>query len=172
MSDWMKPEGGGSSREAAYSAAFSRLFAVAIRPSLRILRDVDAAEDVAAEVLARVYADWDRLGSAPWVEAWVVRAATNLSIDQIRRSRRRLPSIVTKPDGDVEVRLDLAHALARLPRRQRQTIALRYYGDLSEADVAALLGISVGSVKTHVHRGLAALRADFGEGWRELHALD
>jgi RNA polymerase sigma-70 factor (ECF subfamily) len=168
----MGPDGELAIEPEGYDAAFSRLFAVAIRPSLRILRDIDAAEDVAAEVLARVYADWSRLGSAPWVEAWVVRAATNLSIDHIRRSRRRLPSIVTKPDGDIEVRLDLAQAVARLPRRQRQTIALRYYGDLSEAEVAALLGISVGSVKTHVHRGLAALRVDFVDGWRDIHAID
>jgi RNA polymerase sigma factor (sigma-70 family) len=48
-------------------------------------------------------------------------------------------------------------ALRRLPARQRECLVLRYYADLSEAEIASTLGISNGSVKTHVHRGLAAL---------------
>ena len=151
-----------------FDERFLVLFRVAIRPALRILRNLDAAEDVAAEVLARAYADWDRLGAAPWLEAWLVRSATNLSIDQIRRIKRRaLPVVSTAPDGQLEVRLDLAQAVARLPRRQRDTVALRYFGDLSEADVAALLGISVGSVKTHLHRAMGALRDQLGDAWSE-----
>jgi RNA polymerase sigma factor (sigma-70 family) len=147
---------------------FDDLFRVAMRPAMRILRSVDAAEDVAAEVLARAYADWDRLGQAPWLDAWLVRSATNLSIDQVRRSKRQLkPFVAARPDGELEVRLDLAQAVARLPRRQRDTVALRYFGDLSEADVAALLGISVGSVKTHLHRAMASLRNELGDAWRE-----
>ena len=49
------------------------------------------------------------------------------------------------------------HALRQLPERQREALALRYYLDLSEAEMAAAMGISAGSVKTHLHRGLASL---------------
>ena len=51
-------------------------------------------------------------------------------------------------------------ALGRLPRRQREVLTLRYYLDLSEAQIADALNISAGSVKVHAHRGLAALRTD------------
>jgi RNA polymerase sigma factor (sigma-70 family) len=57
------------------------------------------------------------------------------------------------------VRVTLAKQLAALPRRQRDVVALRYLADLTEAQVAALLGVSQGSVKRHAQRGLSALRA-------------
>jgi RNA polymerase sigma factor (sigma-70 family) len=57
----------------------------------------------------------------------------------------------------------MVDALRRLPARQREALALKFYLDLSEADIAAAMDVSAGSVKTHVHRGLAALRAAFLE---------
>jgi RNA polymerase sigma factor (sigma-70 family) len=60
-------------------------------------------------------------------------------------------------------RVDLARALRRLPRRQREVVVLRYLADWSEADVALALGCSVGTVKSHGHRGLAALRRHLHE---------
>ena len=95
-----------------------------------------------------------------------MRVATNLAIDQVRRSGRRLPAVTVNDTGELEVRLDLASAVARLPKRQREAISLRYFGDLPEREVAALMGVSVGSVKKHVHRGLASIRLDLGDGWR------
>jgi len=53
----------------------------------------------------------------------------------------------------------------QMPRRQREAVSLRYFADLPEQEVAALMDVSVGSVKTHVHRGLASIRIDLGEGW-------
>ena len=52
--------------------------------------------------------------------------------------------------------------LSRLPRRQRQVVALRYLSDLSERDVASMLGVSAGAVKTHLHRALGVLRERLG----------
>ena len=152
--------------EAGFEHRFASLFDVAMRPAMRILRSVEQAEDVAAEVLARAYTDWKRLGDAPWLEAWIVSVATNLSIDQIRRSKRPLPRVTEARDGELELRMDLADAVAKLPRRQREAVSLRYFGDLSEADVAALMGVSTGSVKKHVNRGLASIRVELGDGWR------
>ena len=156
--------------KAGFEARFDSLFGVAMGPALRILRIGAAAEDVAAEVLARLYVDWERLGAEEWVEAWVVRTSTNLAIDQVRRLRRSLPSVVPSPEGEWEIRMDLAQAVSALPRRQRESIALFYFGDLSEREVAALLGISVGSVKTHLHRGMIALRDRLGEASADLLA--
>ena len=98
-----------------------------------------------------------------YAEAWVVRVAGNLAIDGWRR-RQRLESdanaedrgaFAPGPDGQ---RVDLHRALDSLSRRQREVIVLRFLADLPEADVAKALGCSVGSVKQHASRGLAALR--------------
>jgi RNA polymerase sigma factor (sigma-70 family) len=148
-----------------FEDAFARLFDVAMRPAMRILRGTEAAEDVAAETLARVYADWRRLAGVPWLEAWTTRVATNLAIDQIRKAKRPLPAVAEAASGQLEVRMDLAAAVARLPRRQREAVSLRYFADLSEQEVAAMMDVSVGSVKTHVHRGLASIRVALGDTW-------
>jgi RNA polymerase sigma factor (sigma-70 family) len=155
--------------EGAFEETFDALFAAAMRPAMKVLRSVDEAEDVAAEVLARMYVDRSRVVGQPWSEAWAVRVATNLAIDRVRRTARRLPTVTSAPGGELEVRLDLADAVARLPKRQRQAVSLRYFGDLSEVEVAALMEVSVGSVKRHVHRGLASIRERLGDAW--LHDL-
>jgi RNA polymerase sigma factor (sigma-70 family) len=96
-----------------------------------------------------------------------VTVATNLSIDRHRR-RRRLTALGSEPLALVDVhqaeRIDLARALRRLPRRQREVVVLRYLGDWSESDVAEALGISAGAVKSHAWRGLSALRQHLDAG--------
>lgn len=67
----------------------------------------------------------------------------------------------------VVLRAALAAALVHLPRRQRETIVLRYLCDLPEADVASALGLSAGTVKTHLHRALASLRVSIGTDFEE-----
>jgi RNA polymerase sigma factor (sigma-70 family) len=151
--------------DAEFERAFEQRFTVAMRPAMKILRSLPQAEDVAAETLARVYVDWRRLCGQPWLEAWTVRIATNLAIDQVRRSKRPLPNITVASTRELEARLDLASAVARLPRRRREATSLRYFADLSEHDVAALMNVSIGSVKKHVHRGLANIRIELGEAW-------
>jgi len=151
-----------------FERRFLELFAAAMRPATRILRSRSEAEDVASEVLARVYVDWERLGAAEWLHAWIARCSANLAIDHVRRARRQVPPrIATGPTGDLELRWDLAEAVAKLPRRQRETVGLRYFADMSEADVAALLGVSVGSVKTHLHRAMGTLRRQLGTAWED-----
>ena len=73
-----------------------------------------------------------------------------------------VPGVIDLEDTTT-LRLALAEALRKLPRRQREAVALRFLSDLSEADTAEALGISAGSVKTHVHRGLATLRDELGD---------
>lgn len=86
--------------------------------------------------------------------------ASNLAIDHVRR-RRAEPAEVAPAvheEDAVTLRLALAACLRALPRRQREAVALHYLAGLTDAEVGQALGISAGSVKTHIHRGMAALR--------------
>lgn len=147
----------------SFELAFADLYRLAYRVAYRILGDRAEAEDVAQEALARATLRWAKLHDRP--EGWVSRVASNLAVDRYRR-RRREPAIPIGPIGIVDDRTversDLVAALRRLPHRQREVVVLRYLADLSEADVAATLGCSVGSVKTHASRGLSAMRRHLG----------
>jgi RNA polymerase sigma factor (sigma-70 family) len=92
-----------------------------------------------------------------------VRVAGNQALDVLRgRARAARRGHETRPQRDEVAdslnRLDLYAALSQLPRRQREVVVLRYLGDQSEEQTASLLGLSVGSVKTHASRGIAHLR--------------
>ncbi|MFP3906461.1 MAG: RNA polymerase sigma factor, partial [Acidimicrobiales bacterium] len=112
--------------QTGFEGAFDDLFLRAFRVARRILADPATAEDVAAETMARAFAHWGRIGDQPWREGWVVRVATNLSLD-IARKRSRLTDVAVQEasaeDDDVAVRLALVEAMARLPRRQREVVA-------------------------------------------------
>ena len=144
-----------------FEAEFSHLLALALRVTTRLLRDRAEAEDAAAEALARTARQWGRIGQLDHRDAWVQRVAANVAIDQLRR-RRHAPApaveAVIDPADPLVGRLEVADLLRGLPRRQREVLVLRYLLDLSTDDVAAALGISANSVKTHTNRALAALR--------------
>ena len=152
-----------------FDEAFDELFPRAVRLGTRLLGDRAAAEDVAAEALARAYARWSKVGNLPYRDGWVLKVATNLAIDRLRR---RPPEVAPAQSDDfsdaVELRMALNAALLTLAPRQRQAITLRYLGGLSDGEVAMALGISLGSVKTHIHRGLHGLRARLGTGLEEV----
>jgi RNA polymerase sigma factor (sigma-70 family) len=152
----------------AFEAAFPELFRIAYRAAHRVTGDAAAAEDAASEALVRAGLRWRRIGGR--AGPWVVRVATNLAIDQTRRRSREHRHASGPGAGSgagpagagveaVPAHVDLHRALGTLPRRQRQVVALRYFGDLSEREIAAELGMAPGSVKSHASRGLAALRA-------------
>lgn len=144
-----------------FSEAYPDLLGVAYRAAHRVTGDATVAEDVAAEALTRALLRWNRI--ADRAVPWVARVATNLAIDHLRSAgRRRRGAAHDRPEstgGDVDRRLDLHRALRALPRRQRQVVVLRYFGDLSEQEIAGELGLAPGTVKSHASRGLAALRA-------------
>ena len=152
-----------------FDEAFDELFPRAVRLGTRLLGDRAAAEDVAAEALARAYARWSKVAGLPYRDGWVLKVTTNLAIDRLRR---RPPEPAPAPAEDfevaVELRMALNAALLTLAPRQRQAVALRYLGGLSDREVAEALNISLGSVKTHIHRGLNGLRARLGAGLEEV----
>jgi RNA polymerase sigma-70 factor (sigma-E family) len=145
-----------------FEEVFPVLIRDAYRVAYRLLGDRSEAEDVAQEACARTYSRWTSVRDH--AEPWCVRVASNLALDALRartravRRTERLRTTELLPTPAVDDRLDLYAALSRLPRRQRETVVLRYLGDLSEAQTADLIGCSVGSVKTHASRGLAALK--------------
>ena len=154
-----------------FEEAFEDLYLRAYGVAYQLLGRRSEAEDVAQETLARAFVRWRKVRS--YAEAWVVRVAGNLAIDAWRRRQRvdtdadteRRTASAPGPDGQ---RVDLHRALDALSRRQREVIVLRFLADLPEADVARALGCSVGSVKQHASRGLAALRTR----WRVDDASD
>lgn len=147
--------------DAGFDAMFADLFRAAYRVAYRLLGSREDAADCAQEACARACADWPKLTRAGSPAPWVVRVSSNLAIDRWRRARRparNAASAVAVLDPDPE-RLDLYRALDALPRRQREVIVLRHLADLPEAEVAELLGCSIGTVKSNASRARAALRA-------------
>ena len=150
---------GGIRRDEAFEVAFRSLHPRARRLALRIVGQPAVADEVAAEALARAFADWKRLRSVDYLDAWVLRVTTNLALNVAMRAKVQLdPPPALEPQDGVAVRMGLVHALRRLPARQREAVALRYLADMSEDEVARSLGVSAGTVKQHLHRGLNALR--------------
>jgi RNA polymerase sigma-70 factor (ECF subfamily) len=148
--------------EPTFHGAYPELHRGAYRVAFRLLGNRDEAADVAQEACARAFARWSRVARYEDPAAWVTRVAANLAIDHWRRRRTaaRYADRHTDPQGRFDdERIDLHRALAKLPRRQRQVVVLRFVADLPERAVASVLGCSVGSVKSHGARGLAALRA-------------
>lgn len=127
----------------------------------RITRDQRDAEDVAIETLARTMVRWPKIRDKEWRDGWVFRVAANLSIDTLRRRQRSrsLQDSDLRAEAEMsDTSVELTDVLEQLPRRQREVLVLRYYGDLTYADIATRLRVSEGSVKTHLHRGMRALR--------------
>lgn len=146
-----------------FDERFDALADLAYRVAYRLIGDRSEAENVAQEVLARAFVRWEPIAGHD--EAWVTRVSTNLAIGYWRRHRRVRPS-GPEPGAAVDhlaERIDLARALRRLPKRQRQVLALRYLADLSEVQTAERIGCSVGSVKQHASRALRAMRDHLGE---------
>jgi RNA polymerase sigma factor (sigma-70 family) len=142
----------------AYEDRAAELFAVAYRVAYRLTGLRADAEDIAQETSARAYLRWTRI--SPYADAWAARSAANLALDTLRRRARSRPATSTGSSTGDPDRVDLVRALRQLPRRQRDVIVLRYIADLPEQAVADRLGCSLGAVKQHAHRALAALRAD------------
>jgi RNA polymerase sigma factor (sigma-70 family) len=139
-----------------FDGQFERLWGRAYGVSYVVLGDRSDSEDIAQETLARAYVRWKRVSA--YAEPWVVRVAGNLAIDRVRhRQRTRGVPTADLPPLDAR-RVDLQRALLSLSPRQREVVVLRYLVDLPEMEVAKSLHCSVGTVKTHASRGLAALR--------------
>lgn len=154
-----------------FAAVYRSMFSPAMRVAYRVTGSRDLAEDIAAEALARAYAQWREVRAMPHRNAWVMRVASNLALDAVRRRRpaEQAQRALEHAHRDelsygggqdlIATRLALVAALRQLPARQRDVIVLYYLGGLSEAEVSASLGIATSSVRTHIQRGLGRLRS-------------
>jgi RNA polymerase sigma-70 factor (ECF subfamily) len=129
-------------------------------------------QDLAAEALARAYARWGQLGGLEYRRAWVFRVVTNLALSahssgrrgalSFRRWAEMAPPSEGRNEDDVVDRELMRAAMRKLPERQRQAVTLHYFADLPLADVARTMGVSSETAKTHVGRGISALRSSLG----------
>lgn len=131
------------------------------RATLAALGDTDAAVEALDEALVRAYSRWSKVSVHPNPEAWVVRTAINVHYSWWRTARRSVLTarVVDTAVFDADVVDDgLLDAMTRLPRRQREVVALRILLDMDTAITAETLGIAQGTVTAHLHRGLEQLR--------------
>ena len=130
----------------------------------------EAAEDLVQTSLLKLYQVWSRIDTSGDPDAYLRRIIVNTRRSWWRarwRQEMPVPEIPEAAAGEDAAERHAAgtlvrQALAWLPRQQRAVVVLRYCEDLPEAEVALLLGCSVGTVKTHAHRGLRALRESLG----------
>lgn len=156
-----------------FDEAFRHLLPQAVRVAYRILGDIDEAEDAAVEALARAAVRWRRVSGLPYRDAWVLRVTANVAVDMARRRHPGVgaaaePAQPTHEDM-VVLQLALATALARLSRRQREVVTLRYLAGMTDVDVARCLHVSIGAVKRHGGRALEGLRSQLGTDWEVAH---
>jgi len=160
---------------APVAALFREHHGELVRLALLMVGDLPTAEDVVQDVYASLHSRWSHIAARDAVVLPYVRAAVLNGCRSVLRRRavaRRVGAAnrdeppAKSAENEVilsEDRRQVLAALARLPRRRREVLVLRYYLGLSEAEIAAVLGISSGTVKSTAARGLAALAHELGE---------
>jgi RNA polymerase sigma-70 factor (sigma-E family) len=151
--------------------AVTQLYAAQYRALVRLatllLRDAGAAEEIVQDSFIAMHGSWRRLRDHDRALAYLRQAVVNRSRSALRHrtveqrhAPAPLPDHASAEHGALEAleREEVIRALHRLPRRQREVLVLRYYVDLSEAQIADAIGISRGAVKSHASRGMATLR--------------
>lgn len=137
-----------------------------VRLAYLLLDDLSVSEEVVQDAFVRLHQSWERVTDPSKRVAYLRSIVLNGARSGLRRRTlgRRLEVVGPLSAESAEVgalrgesQREVLAALRKLPNRQRACLVLRYYLDLSEAAIAETLGISAGSVKTHTHRGMAAL---------------
>ena len=166
--------GNRSSLEELLRRHYDRVYAVC----RRVTGDENDAADAAQEAMIAVVRGLARFDGRSSFSTWVYRIATNASLDELRRRRRRplttietnadqVPTELIDPDAGVRIdstadRMALDRALADLPEDFRVAVVLRNVGDLDYTEIAEVLGIPAGTVKSRIARGRAALASALG----------
>lgn len=160
-----------SDADAALGDLYTMHYSALVGLARVLLRDHDAAEEVVQEAFIRVRASWRGIRDPDRAAAYVRSAVLNQARSRLRRATvaatHAAPTARDTPSphfGDPaeqalagDERERWLQAIRSLPTRQRECVVLRYYLDLSEAEMAQTLRISTGSIKTHLSRGLGAL---------------
>jgi len=156
-----------SSSDELLTTLYTTHYRELVRLAAFLTGDRDNAEEVVQDAYVKVHGAWRRVREMDRAEAYLRTAVVNLSRSRLRRRQvaaRYKPEPMTDAASAESFAMQHAQreavltALQELPRRQREAVVLRYYGDLSEAQTADAMGCSVGSVKSHTSRAMAALR--------------
>ncbi len=155
-----------ATRDDAFTAYLDARQPALLRTAYLLTGDRHQAEDVLQTALAKLYLAWDKVEDRESVDAYVRRIIVNETTSLWRRGwKRREHATEVLPEGDPYhdeydegVGRALWELVQTLPRKARAVLVLRYYEQLSEAETADVLGISVGTVKSQTHRALAQLR--------------
>jgi RNA polymerase sigma-70 factor (sigma-E family) len=156
------------SADLAIIELYSVQYKALVRLAAVLVRDTSTAEEVVQEAFISMHDSWHRLKDSEKALAYLRQAVVNGS-RSVLRHRTVVEKHAPKPAPDMPSaehgamalleRSAVIAALSHLPERQREAIVLRYYADLSEADIAAAMRISRGAVKSHTARAMAALKA-------------
>jgi RNA polymerase sigma-70 factor (sigma-E family) len=152
----------------AVTAIYSEHYRSLVRLAAFLVRDTSTAEEVVQDSFVAMHGAWRRLRDTDKALSYLRQSVVNRS-RSVLRHRMVVDKNTPKPPPDMPsaehgaiIQLErsaVVSALRSLPERQREALVLRYYGDLSEAQIASVMGISRGAVKSHTARAMAALRA-------------
>jgi RNA polymerase sigma-70 factor (sigma-E family) len=153
--------------ERAVTTLYGQHYRTLVRLAALLVRDVATAEEVVQESFLAMHGSWRRLRDTEKALSYLRQSVVNRSRSVLRhrvvvdRNAPAAPPAAPRaePGGLTErERSAVVSALRRLPLRQREALVLRYYLDLSEAQIASAMGISRGAVKSHTARGMSSLR--------------
>jgi RNA polymerase sigma-70 factor (sigma-E family) len=154
------------SRDAEFAAWLAAREPALQRTAHLLAGDVHTAQDLVQETLAKLYLSWDRIRDRESVDAYARRILLNEHRTAWRRPVRRREQVTdlvpehAAPEQGYDDRHDLVwRFVCSLPPKQRAVVVLRFYEQLTEPEIADLMGISVGTVKSQSSRALASLRA-------------
>lgn len=151
----------------AVTSLYGDHYRALVRLAALLVRDVGTAEEVVQDAFVAMHGAWRRLRDPDKALSYLRQSVVNRARSVLRHravvekyAPKGLPDAQSAEHGAiVELeRTAVIQALGGLPQRQREALVLRYYADLSEAEIAAAMGISRGAVKSHTARGMAALR--------------
>jgi len=160
------------SRREVLAGLYARHYPELVRVAFALTGDWALAEDLAQEAFLRAWRSWGRLSEAQSAQAYLRVIVVNLARSSYRRQVRDIRArsaggwpgwAVADGQAPTGAGVDLLRAVARLPVRKRACVVLRFYLDLSEAETAAVLGVSVGTVKSQTAKALRALRESLTE---------
>ncbi|MFD3549034.1 SigE family RNA polymerase sigma factor [Streptomyces sp. NPDC058655] len=163
-----RPAAPSSASEAEFTAYVQERRAALYATAFHLTGDRHEAEDLLQSALFSTYRAWDRISDKAAVGGYLRRTMTNLHISAWRRRKlneyptEELPETASDTDAmrGTELRAVLWQALARIPEPQRTMLVLRYYEGRTDPEIAEILGISVGTVKSSIWRSLRRLRED------------
>ena len=175
---WLQEQAGATEQPAAadtewnadraVTELYSEHYRALVRLAAMLVRDTQTAEEVVQDAFVAMHDGWQRLRDTEKALAYLRQTVVNRSRSVLRhrtvvdKNVQKAPPDMPSAEHGAMVLLErhaVVLALRNLPERQREAIVLRYYADLSEADIAATMRISRGAVKSHTSRGMAALRA-------------